>query len=526
MGQSSSVFEKMIYTLEEKIGQMFAVGFDGLQAPDYLLDWLAQGRVGGAIFFGRNVQSPKQVAALTQSIHHAAKYPVVIGIDQEGGVVARLRQGFTESPGALALSAAAEGSEERTIRVSRSLGAEMHALGINWTYAPAVDILYNAHNPAVGTRSFGSDPMQVSKLAAAAVTGFQQGGVAACAKHFPGLGNTAIDTHLALPAIDTPLDELMTSDLLPYRAAIHADVASIMTTHTQYLTLDTEYPVTLSPIVVRRLLRDELKFDRVVTTDCMEMKAISTHYGPGEAAVLAVLAGIDLLLFSHTRAMQEAAYAAVLAAVKSGRIPEAMIDASVARVQAMKNRFPAQLSPDLNVIRQPEHLHIAAEAARTGMILLAGDLPVDIAEGAVLVEFISILESEVVEQGGQTALSKVVAQKAPQIATIPLKSVGEPSALQNALSRIDASDTLILATRNAHLIPEQLEQAQVLMRHAKRIIHICLRTPYDMLVLPGASVVLCTCGDSVPSLEAVADALAGEFTPTGQLRVDMNLSAL
>ena len=168
-------------TLEEKIGQMFAVGFEGLTAPQHILDWLAEGRVGGIILFARNVDTPAQVAALTASLHLAAKTPILIGIDQEGGTVARMRTGFSESPGVMALSSAIDDAEARVERVSRVLGTELRALGINWDYAPVVDISYNADNPSVGTRSFGSDKERVSRLAAAAVRGFQSGGVAACA---------------------------------------------------------------------------------------------------------------------------------------------------------------------------------------------------------------------------------------------------------------------------------------------------------------------------------------------------------
>lgn len=508
-------------TLEEKIGQLLGVGFDGLQAPDYLLEWLAQGRVGAVILFARNVESPEQLARLTASLHAAAKHPILIGIDQEGGTVARLRQGFTESPGAMALSAAASGNAARVERVSRVLAQELRALGINWDYAPVVDLAYNAQNPSVGTRSFGIDPERVSELVASAVRGFQQGGVAACAKHFPGLGNTPIDTHVALPTLDTPLDTLIERDLMPYRAVIDAGVASIMTTHTIYSTLDTAAPATLSPIVVKRLLRDELGFDGVVTTDCMEMKAIADNFSPGESAVMAILGDVDLVLFSHTRAMQEAAFAAVLNAVRSGRIPESRIDKALERIAAMKARFPIDAPPDLSRIRHPDHLATVQEAARAGVVLLRGSLPVDLPENTVLVEFVSILESGVVERGEPTGMGRLMSQAFPQVKCMTLKADLNPLALQAVLAQVATSDLLLLGTRNAHLLPEQLVQAKGLMQAVDRTIHLCLRNPYDALALPGAETVLCSCGDSTPSLEAIIDALRGEFVPTGRLPVPL-----
>jgi beta-N-acetylhexosaminidase len=504
-----------MHTLETKIGQMFAVGFDGLRAPDYLLDWLAQGRVGGVILFGRNIDTPQQLAALTTSLHQAAKFPLLIGVDQEGGTVARLRQGFSESPGAMALSAGGDQAETRTEQVSQVMAAELRAMGVNWNYAPVVDISYNAANPSVGTRSFGNDKHRVSALAASAVRGFQAGSVAACAKHFPGLGNTPIDTHVALPSIDTSIADLLANDLLPYRAVMKANIASIMTTHTRFLALDAQHPATLSPIVIPRLLRGELGFNGLVTTDCLEMKAISDNYSPKDSAVLAALASVDMILFSHTPELQEAAYSALLDAVRQERLPLDVVEAANARIAAIKARFPAAPA-DLSQIRTAQHLAVMQEAARAGVTLLHGTLPPDLSGRVALIEFASVLESGIVESGGQTGLARIMRQRAPQIQTLALRSVGDDLAPALALAR--QSDLLILATRNAHLIAEQREKAQQLVQAARHVAHVCLRNPYDAPLF-SAALTLCTCGDSTPSLEAAVDALLGAFTPTGQLPV-------
>ncbi|MBC6938367.1 MAG: glycoside hydrolase family 3 protein, partial [Chloroflexi bacterium] len=308
-------------SLEEKIGRMLVVGFDGLEPPDYLLDWLAAGRVGGVILFARNVASPAQVGELTLACREAAPRPILIAIDQEGGMVARLRtaEGFMESPGAMALGAA--DSEDLAERVAAAMGDELAALGINWNLAPVVDLALNADNPSVSTRALGTRVDRVSKLAAAQVRGFQSAGVAAAAKHFPGLGDTPVDTHEALAVINEPLETLLRRDLLPFKAAVEAGAAAVMTTHTRFQTVDSQYPATLSASVIEGILRREIGFDGVSCTDCMEMKAITEHYGAGESAVLAALAGQDVIFFSHTPAYQEAAYEALLAAARSGRLP-------------------------------------------------------------------------------------------------------------------------------------------------------------------------------------------------------------
>jgi beta-N-acetylhexosaminidase len=503
-------------TLETRVGQMMFAGFDGLEAPPSILDALRAGRLGGIILFARSVDNPQQVAALTDSLQAAAPYGVIISIDQEGGTVARLRDGFTESPGAMALASARD-AEIWVERMSRLLALELRALGIHWNYAPVVDLIYDPRNPSVGTRAFGSDPARVSALAAAAVRGFQGAGVAASPKHFPGLGHTDIDTHVALPALDTPVDHLLSVDLQPYRAALAAGAASVMVTHVLYRALDAEHPSTLSPVVVPRLLRGELAYDGVVTTDCLEMNAITHHYGPEEAAVLGALASIDALLFSHTQARQEAAYAALLGAVRSGRVPAEIIDAANRRLAAFKSRFLLPRA-DLSSVHSAAHQETALEAARAGTTLLRRGVALPLAGRVGVVEFASAHESGIGEVDGLTGFSRLLRERLPQadIAIVRGSSAG-PEALAVALR----ADTLVLAVRSAHLHPERLDSARQLIEAAARTVLVCLRNPQDAAALPGVDTILCTCGDSRPSLAAAVSALLGDFTPTGALPVEI-----
>lgn len=501
-------------SLESRIGQMLFVGFEGLEAPGYLLDWLREGRVGGVILFARNVASPQQLAALTDQLQAAATYGVIISIDQEGGTVARLREGFTESPGAMAIASARD--NERLIeRVSHMLATELRALGIHWNYAPVVDIAYVADNPSMGTRTLGRDAETVSRLAAAAVRGFQAGGVATSPKHFPGAGHTSVDTHIALPSLDTPLQHLVDVDLQPYRATIAVGAASVMVTHVMYRALDAEHPCTLSPVVVRRLLRGELGYDGVVTTDCLEMQAITNHYGAHVAAVLAALAGIDAILFSHTRERQEAAYEALVGAVTSGRIPMQIIDDANRRLAAFK---AAYLKPrtDLSVIRAPEHLALAAEAARAGTTLLRSGAGLPLAGKVGVIEFASALESGIGEVDGLTGFSRRMRARMPEASFAIL--IGEKLD-DAALALAGEVDTLVLAVRSAHLSAAKLESAQRLLNAAGRAVLVCLRNPHDAAALTNADTILCTCGDSAPSLDAAVAALMGDFVPTGTLPV-------
>jgi len=518
-------------SIEQKVGQKFCVGFYGLEAPDYLLQWLSEGRVGGVILFGRNIQNPQQLADLTRTFHEAASSPILIGIDQEGGMIARLRDqdGFTESPGAMAIGAS--GSEQVAYDVCKVLAKELRLLGINWTYAPVVDLPQDINNRSVSTRALGIDPQLVNRLATAEMRGFQSEGVAATVKHFPGLGNTAVDTHEALAVIEESLDYLREYDLVPFKNVVEAGVATVMTTHVKFPAVDPEYPSTLSPVIIGEILRGEFGYGGVVATDCMEMKAITDHYGPGESAVLAALAGVDLLLFSHERELQETAIGAVVAAVKSGRILMDALDESVARIQQLKRDYPAQLPTDISEVHSPSHLEVMNNTARQTLTLIQKDenvFPLDVNSDEIgLIEFASFMDTGIIEKGDLTRFAGVFEKAFPQSSIVSLQAFDAASnPVQRALQIAAEKSFIVLATRNAHLYPEELDIARQVVQQAENVILLCLRNPYDVDVLPGASTVLCTCGDGMPSLIAAVDALRGEFEPSGRLSVPLQNMAL
>ncbi len=504
--------------LEQQVGQCFLVGFAGTSAPPYLLEWLAAGRVGGVILFARNVESPAQLAALTQSLHEAALAPILIGIDQEGGTVARLRGAFTEGPAAMAL--ANTGDPHAAETAYRLLGQEMRELGINWDYAPVVDLAYNHENPTVGTRSFGRSAAQVGRFARAAVRGLQGAQVAACAKHFPGLGNTAVDSHLALPTVDVTLEHLLEHDLEPYRQVIAEGVASIMTTHTRFPTLDAQHPATVSPVIVRQLLREALGFDGVVTTDCMEMRGIADHYTPSESAIMALLGDVDIVLVSHTPATQEAAMRGVLEAVQQGRIPLSRIQqANVRRARLLAQVVMPHV--DISRVGSPERRRMMEEIAARGLSLLKGRLPaITFDQQVAFVEFASALESEVMEAGGQTGIQQQLAALGLTPRYVALQPIGDDLRMEQALAAAREAAITIIATRNAHLLPDQAERARQIAAQARTVVHLCLRTPYDAGLFDAAAV-LATCGDGQPQLAAALRALRGDFVVASGLRGDI-----
>ncbi len=302
-------------------------------------------RAGGVIVFTRNAGTQEELrGTLTRLQERAAARglpPLFIAIDQEGGRVSRLGPPhFPSAPSARSLGET--GDPEQARAAARDTAAQLKDVGINWDFAPVLDVNNNPRNPVIGSRSYGDDPQAVAAMGLAAVRGFQDdGGLLACGKHFPGHGDTETDSHLALPRIAHDRQRLEAVELVPFRAAIAGGLAAVMSAHILFPALDAHLPATLSPRILTGLLRREMDFSGLIITDCLEMQGVARGWGPPEAAVLAVLAGADVLLCSHTWETQRAVRDALLAAVEAGRIPEARLDESLARIAAAKARWVA-----------------------------------------------------------------------------------------------------------------------------------------------------------------------------------------
>jgi beta-N-acetylhexosaminidase len=325
-----------------RVGERFMVGFDGHTASPDVKRLIREYGVGHVILFGRNVDGPEQVAELVRELQGVAKdaghsLPLLVAVDQEGGRVSRLPSPWTIWPPMRAVGRI--GSEEVARRVGAALAAELAACGIRWDLAPDVDVDTNPKNPVIGDRSFGDDPRLVGRLGAAVIRGLQEGGVAACAKHFPGHGDTDVDSHLELPAVDHARSRLEEVELPPFRAAIEAGVASIMTAHVLVRELDDAVPATLSPRVVGGLLRQEMGYDGVIVSDDLEMKAVATHWGVGPGAVKAAQAGCDLLPVCSSPDAQVAAIESVIHGLEAEAVSWTSMDDACARIRRLKEKY-------------------------------------------------------------------------------------------------------------------------------------------------------------------------------------------
>ncbi len=341
-------------------GQLLFVGFEGTAFPGELGDLVAAGRLGGVILFTRNLRDPHQVRRLVGEIRarQLPEAPVTVAIDQEGGRVQRLRDPWTEWPPMRRLGEI--GDVELTRQVAAALAVELTEVGVGLDFAPVVDVDTNPDNPVINDRSFGRTPKVVSEHAAAFIESLQSLGIAACAKHFPGHGDTSLDSHFALPSLPHDLARMREIELPPFHAAVRAGVASIMTAHVVFPAIDKRRPATLSPDVIA-ILREEIGYDGLVFTDDLEMKAVADRYRPAELVSGVLQAGVDaLLVCKQIDLVRE-----VLRLLE--RSPDALVERSIERMVAFKQRFPAPPVPERDTPRPPYPDHRAlAERVRKG----------------------------------------------------------------------------------------------------------------------------------------------------------------
>lgn len=352
-------------------GQLAIAGFSGHAIPSDLRLLAREFDLGGIILFARNVESPDQVADIArEAVELAQELPLWVSVDQEGGRVARLKSPFTMWPPMMTLGRS--GDERLAERFALALAAELTAVGISMDYTPVLDILTNPANPVIGDRALAERADDVARLGRVIIETLQAEGIAACGKHFPGHGDTSTDSHFELPLIEHPPDRLEKVELVPFRAAIEAEVASIMTAHILIPALDAEHPATLSPAIVTGLLKGRMGYGGLVLSDDLEMRAIGGRYGMGEATVAAVAAGCDCVLMCGTESeTQVEALEAVIHAVEDGTLRLARVEDALARHRRVKERFLAPPRPmplTGHALRQllgrDEHQAVADDMAR------------------------------------------------------------------------------------------------------------------------------------------------------------------
>ena len=518
-------------SIPQLVGQRLLVAFDGRDEPSAeLLRALQEYRPAGVTLFRRlNVRTPGQVRQLTARLQQAAMTlglpPLLIAADQEGGQLMAIGEGATPLPGNMALGAA--GSTRLARQAGEVIGRELAAMGINVAYAPCCDVNINPQNPVIGVRSFGEDPERVGELAAAVIEGIQSCGVAATAKHFPGHGDTASDSHHGVPSVPYGLDRLRSVELPPFAAAVRAGVRLVMTAHVALPAVDGRegLPATLSPAVLGGLLRGELGFTGVAVSDAMDMRAIRQGEELGQDALRAAQAGIDLLLMGADPEDQRRAYTSLLQAARSGELQEENLRSAYNRVVELKGWLAGRAQPEIEAVGCAAHRAVADEIAAASLTLVrdrAGLLPLRPAPGdriAVVVpqprDLTPADTSSYVHPGLAGAVRRF--HEPTREFVVPVAPTGgDIAALLDALRGFQF---VVVGTINACHHPGQADLVRAVVRSGIPTVAAALRLPYDAGAIPEAPTFACTYGILEPSMNALAGALFGRAGFPGRLPV-------
>ncbi|GAC1565702.1 MAG: beta-N-acetylhexosaminidase [Ktedonobacteraceae bacterium] len=488
-------------TQEEQIGQTLMAGFRGYAPSQEIIDLIQRCHVGNIILFSRYVRDARQVLELTQRLQMIAReaghaHPLLIAIDQENGIVQRLGEAATIFPGNMALGAI--GSEEIASQVALATGRELKALGINMNLAPVVDVNNNLANPVIGVRSFGEDPRLVARLGSAMVKGYYNAGVISCLNHFPGHGDTAVDSHLALPTIPHTLERLEVMEMVPFRSGIEAGAESVMIAHIAFLALSRNelLPATLSPAIIHGLLREKLGFNGVILSDCLEMGAISETFGTQRAAVMALQTGINLVLVSHLYTRQQGSIEAITEAVQTGELSSQTIRLAAERVLSLKARYlswddlyaPTDVDYEAHARLQDQAYELSTTLAHNEDTLVP--LHPNSGERIVIVAPHRNTMTMVEDRYYSDDMLLDIIRK--YHADVSLKHVSPADDWRSQLQATAASDTFIVATVNAHLDEGQAGVVRFLVSTGRRVIALAVRNPYDLQAFPRLRTYLAT----------------------------------
>lgn len=529
---------------KEKVGQLFFQNVYGSDAttpdprnmPLYGVaspaEVVAKYHLGGVIYFAwtDSVKNPGQITGLSNGLQKAAtesgaNVPLMIATDQEQGVVTRIGPPATQFPGSMALGAGRSVDDART--AAAITGQELQAMGINTNFAPVADVNVNALNPVIGTRSFSSDPTLVSSMVAAQVKGYQKdAGIIATPKHFPGHGDTATDSHTGIPIITHSKAQWQQIDAPPFQAAIEAGTDMIMSGHLVVPALDPSGdPATLSQPILTGVLRGELGYEGVIITDALGMKGVRDKYGDAEVAVRAVLAGVDSLLMTPD---MDASYAAVQAAVASGRISEQRLNESVARILHLKLKQGILLHPFTDptrldsVVGTPAHLATAkAVTDRTTTVIKNDDAALPIAASGKKI---------LVTGFGASTTTTLADALTRRSATVTKRETGAKptdAVIADAVAEAAGQDAIVVTTMKAWdtkvTDPSggQQKLVKALLETGKPVVVVAVRDPYDIAYLPDVKTYLATYSYSPVAIESAVRVIVGEVAPTGKLPVDI-----
>lgn len=507
-------------SIEEKIGQMIVFGFDALSLNDHAIDMIKKYKAGNVILFARNIDTGEQLFQLNQNLQKLAiqtqGIPLFICIDQEGGMVTRIKNDGTFFPGAMTLSASH--NIKNAYESGKRMGQELKAFGINMNLAPSLDINNNPNNPVIGVRSFGDSVDIVSQYGLENIRGLQEN-VIATAKHFPGHGDTSVDSHLDLPKIDKSFEALEQEELRPFKSAIDQGVKAIMSSHINFPAItENGLPTTLSRKCLTDLLRKKLGFSGLIITDCMQMKAIQKGYTTKKGTLMAIKAGADLVCISHSKDLQMEAINYLLESLKNGTLSMDVIDDRVKRILAYKkDNIDLDLACEYKDIEDLIH----DQTSKTFVIDVVSQA-LTLARGQVLnhIDKTLLVASEPVstsiadEDDGQSSIVKSVQKALPQLDTMLVSVSLSQEEIENIHLKSKDYDQVIYCSYNANIYSKQ----QVLIKELNEStdLHvIAMRNPYDGYFVPELKNLVLLYEYTPNSIKVLIDYLKGDILPKG-----------
>jgi beta-N-acetylhexosaminidase len=513
------------------ISSQLMVAFAGERLPANVAQSLRERPVAGVTLFrGHNVESAEQVRSLTAALQAAAppeQGPLLIATDQEGGQLIALGDFTTPFAGAMALGAA--GSTDLAERVAGATARELLALGVNVNYAPVCDLATNPRNPSLGIRSFGDDPSAVGALAAATVRGLQAEGVAATAKHFPGHGDIAVDTHHQLAIVDAPRDKFLARELVPFEAALKAGARLVMAGHFAIpsITGDATLPASLSGEIITGLLRDRMGFEGLAITDALDMAALAQGSAQIVDAITALRAGEDLLLGTADAESLHRLDEGLAEAELRGLIDPLGRDRSAQRLWAVRAWLRGFEQPALDVVGCAEHRALAGELAARSITLVRNQeelLPLrlgDEARVAVIQPQPTNMTPADTSAYVPPLLADAIRRRHPRTEAFVVDHLPSSAAVASLAERMADIDLVIVGTTSANLVPAQAALVDRIIAIGKPTIALALRTPWDVSAYPSVRTYVCSFGILPPTMEALSAALFGDAPFEGRLPVSI-----
>jgi beta-N-acetylhexosaminidase len=512
-------------TTEEKIGQLMMFGIDGTTITDHAIELIKKYKVGNIILFARNAESPKQLYELNQSLQKLAlaelNIPLFISIDQEGGMVTRIFHGATFFPGAMTISATND--VNNSYQVGDLMGKELQVLGINMNLAPVLDVNNNPKNPVIGVRSYGDDPDRVADYGIQFMKGLQHH-VIATGKHFPGHGDTSLDSHLALPKVDYDKTRLESVELVPFKKAIKEGIKALMSSHIDFPAFtEGGLPTTLSKKCLTGLLREELHFEGLIVTDGMEMKAVQDNYGTVEASLMAIHAGANLVCICHSEPLQKEAIERIKTAVHTNELSENDLNERVLRVLKFKEDIRMMsLNEPYEAIKQmvenDETKRFSKQIVRKAATLVKGQ-PFRLKGNAI---FIGMLPKATTQADDTDGLYDVISQikkEIPCIKTLKMPIHPNDEDIVEAVNKSRFASQIILTTYNANVYQSQIKLINELSQLGIEMHVIAMRNPYDLYYTKNIENFVCLYEYTPYAISTLISYLKGDLELEGRIPV-------